>query len=124
MSKYKQFSQEEFDAKRRNENSKKSIHDLLIRFRKFEHDLKDMAQQSRNLKDFYTDMSEEHSKRLSSLAKRHTRHLIPPQHNIKKNSKLLAEIYDTRGANKTIQTACNTSFPIKRYKVTICIMVL
>ena len=70
-----------------------SIGNLRKRYNKFEHDLRHMEQQSRNLKDFYIELGEEHHRKLSGLAKRHTRHLIPPQHNTKVNSKLFVEVH-------------------------------
>ena len=64
---------------------------LRSRIDAFDSGLKDLEARSRNLRDFYSDMSEESGARLARLAKRHTRHLIPPQHTPSKNGKLLLE---------------------------------
>ena len=79
-------------------NGSRKVKKLLVRLDQFDDNLKGMEVRSRQLRDLYTDMSEVHGGRLASLAKRHTRNLIPPQHTTKKNAKLHVEV--------TSQTPC------------------
>ena len=66
-----------------------SIRQLRHRVEVFDQNLKDLELRSRSLKDFLSGVSEGSGERLARLSKRHTRHLIPPQHTPSKNGKLL-----------------------------------
>ena len=75
----------------------KRVQTLLDKLDRFDDELRGMEAQSRVLRDLYTDMSEFHGARVASLAKRHTRHLIPPQHTARKNIKLQVEVRSNQG---------------------------
>ena len=88
---------------------------LLLKASIFAHGVKDMEQKSWAGGDFYTeDTNKEYSNKLSNLARRHTRHLIPSRHSIAKNGKPFVEVLDCSSTDKYPTTALCRIVPSKR----------
>merc|ERR1712038_108343 len=79
----------------KHQQSTECLRGLRSKIDHFDISLEAMENQSRELRDFYSDISEGCGVRMASLAKRHTRHLIPPQHTPSRNGKLLLETSHT-----------------------------